>query len=101
MQLFLMFDLPTKTKKERRIYRRFRKELLQLGFIRIQFSVYTKYADNDRSAGTLKKNVFKLLPKKGNIRILPLTDSQYEKMETYNNNQLEENEHPPDDFIIF
>jgi CRISPR-associated protein Cas2 len=101
MQLLLMFDLPTKTKKERRIYRRFRKSLLEHGFMRIQYSVYLKFADNDERAKRLKKNVLKILPKKGNIRILYLTDNQYEKMESYNNNQLEENERPAEDFIIF
>ncbi|MDR2169188.1 MAG: CRISPR-associated endonuclease Cas2, partial [Planctomycetaceae bacterium] len=38
MHLLTMFDLPSKTKRERRIYRQFRKRLLELGFTKIQFS---------------------------------------------------------------
>lgn len=101
MYLLTMFDLPSKTKRERRIYRSFRKTLLELGFTKIQFSVYIKYAENETQASTLKKNIRKALPKKGDIRTINLTDNQYHKMETFNNNKQLENAPPPEDFIVF
>jgi CRISPR-associated protein Cas2 len=96
-----MFDLPSKTKKERRIYRRFRKVLLTHGFIRLQFSVYLKAVDSKEQAKTIKENIIKRLPPQGNVRILPLSDNQYAKMETYNNSTQQKNELPTPDFIIF
>jgi CRISPR-associated protein Cas2 len=96
-----MFDLPSKTKKERRIYRRFRKVLLQYGFVRLQFSVYLKAVAGTEQAETIRKNIIKKLPPQGNIRILPLSDTQYAKMETYNNSTQQENEIPSPDFIVF
>ena len=96
-----MFDLPSKTKKERRVYRRFRGALLALGYTRVQFSVYIKAVENSEQAKTIKKNVLKALPKQGNVRILLLPVHVYNKMETYNNNKQEENELPTPDFMVF
>jgi CRISPR-associated protein Cas2 len=96
-----MFDLPSKTKKERRIYRRFRKVLLELGFIKMQFSVYIKYTDSNSQVNTLKSCIKKVLPRKGNIRIIILTDKQYETMDTFENHQQLANEPPSPDFIVF
>ena len=101
MYLLTMFDFPSKTKKDRRIYRRFRKSLLELGYTRIQFSVYIKPVENATQATTVKKCVIKALPKQGNIRILLLPANVYEKMETYNNNKKHENELPTPDFFVF
>ena len=81
MRLMLYFDLPMITKDERRVYGKFRKYLINNGFSMIQFSVYAKIFPN-RSAlvqyiDGLKRN----LPKKGSIRIIAVTEKQYEKME--------------------
>jgi CRISPR/Cas system-associated protein endoribonuclease Cas2 len=40
MWLFVFFDLPTETKKDRRNAQQFRKNLLKDGFTMMQFSVY-------------------------------------------------------------
>ena len=42
MRMLLIFDLPTETSDDRKVYRRFRKFLLSEGFIMHQFSVYSK-----------------------------------------------------------
>jgi CRISPR-associated protein Cas2 len=96
-----MFDLPSKTKAERRIYRRFRKVLLDLGFTKIQFSVYIKFTDSNSQINTLKNCVKKALPRRGNVRIITLTDKQYETMDTFENHQKLANEPPSPDFIVF
>jgi CRISPR-associated protein Cas2 len=101
MHLLTMFDLPSKTKNERCIYRRFRKRLLELGFTKIQFSVYIKYADNKTQFDAFKRNVKKALPKRGNVRMINLTDQQYVSMETFDNNKQIANELPMPDFIVF
>lgn len=80
MRLLLFFDLPMTTKEERRIYSKFRKYLINNGFTMIQFSVYVKIFPNRISLfqyiETLKRN----LPSRGSIRIMAVTNKQYEKM---------------------
>ena len=38
----IMFDLPVETSEERKEYRKFRKNLINEGFIMIQYSVYVR-----------------------------------------------------------
>lgn len=82
MWLFVFFDLPTKTKKERKKYTDFRRVLLKDGFIMMQFSVYVRICKGDESVETHKKRVKEQIPPKGNIRMVSITDLQYSKMET-------------------
>ena len=81
MRLMLFFDLPVKTKEDRRNYASFRKYLIQNGYIMMQYSVYCKIFANRESivhhVGILQKNV----PKKGQIRIMAVTEKQYAKIE--------------------
>ena len=82
MWLFVFFDLPTKTKKERKKYTDFRRVLLKDGFIMMQFSVYARICKGDDSVEPHKKRVKEYIPPKGNIRMISITDLQYSKMET-------------------
>ncbi len=82
MWLFVFFDLPTKTKKERKKYTQFRNHLLKDGFIMMQFSIYTRICKGDDSVETHKKRVKEHIPSKGHIRMISITDLQYSKMET-------------------
>lgn len=82
MWLFVFFDLPTKTKRERRKYTQFRNHLIKDGFIMMQFSVYTRICKGDDSVETHKKRVKEHIPSKGNVRMISITDLQYSKMET-------------------
>ena len=77
MWLFVFFDLPTNTKKERHDAAVFRKRLLGDGFTMMQFSVYTRHCGSTESADVHTKRVNKLVPSKGQISILRITDKQY------------------------
>ena len=77
MWLFVFFDLPTNTKKERRDASAFRKRLLNDGFTMMQYSVYTRHCGSTESADVHTKRVNKLVPSKGQISILRITDKQY------------------------
>lgn len=81
MRLILFFDLPVKTKEDRKVYNRFRKYLIQNGYLMMQFSVYCKIFANRESivhhVTTLQKNI----PNKGQIRIMAVTEKQYAKIE--------------------
>ena len=69
------------TKKEVRIYTKFRKFLISNGFIMLQFSVYCKVFNNIDSAKNFKKTLNKNLPLEGQIRTMLITEKQYSDIE--------------------
>lgn len=81
MRLILFFDLPVKTKIDRRVYTKFRKYLLSKGYYMMQFSVYSKIFNNRDAVVNHIKMVKANVPQKGHIRIMMLTEKQYSKME--------------------
>ena len=77
MWLFVMFDLPTNTKKERRDASGFRKKLLKDGFTMMQYSIYVRHCASKESAEVHIKRVKCNIPEKGQVSILTVTDKQY------------------------
>lgn len=77
MWLFVFFDLPTDTRKDRKNYSIFRKKLLKDGFTMMQFSVYTRHCASSESADVHQRRVQLNLPPKGQVSILRVTDKQY------------------------
>ena len=80
MWLFVFFDLPTNTKKNRADASKFRKNLENDGFSMMQFSVYIRYCGSLESADVHIKRVRSLIPEEGVVSILTITDKQYSKM---------------------
>jgi len=83
MWVMVFFDLPTETKKDRKIYARFRKELMKDGFSMFQFSIYIRHCASRENRNVHVKRVKKLIPEKGSIGILSITDKQFGMMEIY------------------
>lgn len=81
MRMILFFDLPMTNKKQKRIYSKFRKELIKRGFFMIQYSVYTKIFANRDAAEGEKAFLKRVVPEKGNIRIMIVTEKQFARME--------------------
>lgn len=50
MRLMIMFDLPMNTAEEKRNYRKFRKCLINEGFLMIQYSVYVRVCVSRKTA---------------------------------------------------
>ena len=50
MWVIVMFDLPTDDKYMRKDYTRFRKFLLEDGFIMMQYSVYMRHSSSEENA---------------------------------------------------
>ena len=50
MWVLVFFDLPTDTKKERKVAADFRKALLQDGFVMFQFSIYIRHCPSVENA---------------------------------------------------
>lgn len=83
MWLFVFFDLPTNTKKERKAAARFRKGLMKDGFTMMQYSVYIRHCASKESANVHVKRVDYLVPEKGQISVLSITDKQYGNIINY------------------
>ncbi|URW80396.1 CRISPR-associated endonuclease Cas2 [Xiashengella succiniciproducens] len=83
MWVMVLFDLPTETKKDRKIYSDFRKKMLKDGFVMFQFSIYIRHCPSKENAEVHIKRVKKNLPPKGNIGIIRVTDKQFGDMEVY------------------
>lgn len=83
MWTLVMYDLPTETKKERKVAARFRKELLKDGFSMFQFSMYLRHCSSSENAEVHKKRVKRILPEKGKVGILQITDKQFGQMEIF------------------
>lgn len=81
MRIILFFDLPMITEDDKRIYTRFRKQLVRNGYMMLQFSVYSKICTNREAAVNNILKIKKNVPEKGSIRILLVTEKQYSKME--------------------
>ncbi len=77
MWLFVFFDLPTNTKKERKNASTFRKSLLKDGFTMMQYSVYIRHCASKESADVHTKRVRLIIPESGQVSILTVTDKQY------------------------
>ncbi len=81
MRMILFFDLPMETSKELRDYTKFRKFLINEGFIMMQKSVYCKLSLNQTAVNLMKKRIDKVKPAEGLIQLLVVTEKQYAKIE--------------------
>lgn len=83
MWVLVFFDLPTEKDADRKRYARFRKQLLEDGFAMFQFSIYIRNCPSRENADTHVKRVKRILPEKGHVGILCITDKQFGMMEIF------------------
>ena len=69
MWVLVLFDLPTETKKDKRAYADFRKNLQKDGFTMFQFSIYVRHCASSENAAVHIKRVKSFLPEYGQIGI--------------------------------
>lgn len=81
MRMLVLFDLPTETSADRRNYRRFRKLLVDNGFLMMQESVYCKLLMNSTAQNAMAEIIRRGKPPKGIIQMLTVTEKQFAKME--------------------
>ncbi len=82
MWLFCFFDLPVKTKADRRAAAQFRKLLIEDGFNMLQLSVYVRVCKDQDGAEKHIARICRRLPSKGSVRTLLVTERQYARMRT-------------------
>ena len=83
MWLVAMFDLPVDTKAARKAYAQFRKSLIKDGFAMMQFSVYIRHCASEENADVHIQRVQGFLPDDGEVRLLTITDKQFERMRVF------------------
>jgi len=101
MWLFAMFDLPVHKPELRREYSQFRGSLIKSGFTMLQYSVYVHYVASDDTEEALRTKVHASLPSHGQVRLVSITDRQFEKMEIYVGKKREKVEDPPLQLMLF
>ncbi len=101
MWLFVMFDVPAKTRAERKRYTTFRRSLLSVGFTQLQFSVYARYFPTEESSESTRRQIAKAIPPDGHVRILRITDRQFGKMESFVGKKQVSNEQVPEQLLLF
>ena len=83
MWVVVFFDLPVDTKAARRAYAIFRKHLLKDGFTMLQYSVYARHSTSEENALVHIKRVESWVPDDGEVRIITVTDKQFERMRIF------------------
>ena len=83
MWVLVFFDLPTETKTDRKNYTKFRKRIMDDGFQMFQFSMYIRHCSSRENSEVHIKRVKIILPAKGHIGIMCVTDKQFGMMEIF------------------
>lgn len=81
MRLIVMFDLPVKTRKQAKAATAFRNFLLKDGYYMVQYSIYVRICNGQDSVETHKNRIKSAIPNDGSIRLLTITEKQYENIE--------------------
>jgi CRISPR-associated protein Cas2 len=83
MWVMVLFDLPTESKKQRKAYSKFRKEMIKDGFTMFQFSAYVRHCPSKENAEVHIKRVKTIMPPEGHIGIFKITDKQFSELELF------------------
>jgi len=101
MWVLVFFDLPTETPTERKIYSIFRKKILKDGFQMFQFSIYMRHCSSRENADVHIKRVKTILPEKGHIGIMCITDKQFGMMEIFHGHKPTKTKTPGQQLEMF
>ncbi|MDR0847655.1 MAG: CRISPR-associated endonuclease Cas2 [Propionibacteriaceae bacterium] len=97
----VMFDLPVKTKPQRRASSDFRHLLLDNGFQMAQLSVYVRFSPSVHSLLPTLRTIKHCIPPGGEVRILTVTDREWATALRYVNSVEETQEEEPEQLTIF
>ena len=81
MRILVFFDLPVKTKAERKVATKFRSFLLKDGYHMLQYSVYARTCNGNDAVEKHKKRIYDSVPDNGSVRMLIITEKQYQSIE--------------------
>lgn len=101
MWIVVLYDLPTETKKERKAAADFRKRIMGDGFTMFQFSAYVRHCPSRENADVHIKRVKTMLPERGQVGILCITDKQFGEIELFSSQKPQKNETPGQQLELF
>lgn len=101
MWVLVFYDLPTETKKERKVASDFRKKIIGDGFAMFQFSIYLRHCASMENAQVHVNRVKKILPEKGKVGIITVTDKQFGMMEIFHGKKMVVNNEIPQQLELF
>jgi CRISPR-associated protein Cas2 len=101
MWLLVLFDLPVRTKPQRKRATEFRRDLLMDGFTMMQFSVYMRPCASEENAATHLERVRRSLPPLGSVFVMQITDKQFGRMLCFEGKQPVSTEQMPKQLEFF
>lgn len=101
MRLIVMFDLPVTTEKNRKVYTKFRNFLLDDGYYMLQYSVYARICKNSDDIQKHSSKIRMNIPPNGSVRLLQVTEKQFENMELLSGTATDEEKIGTDSLIVF
>lgn len=81
--MIVMFDLPVSTRRQRKDAGKFRLSLLDIGFLKCQFSVYAKFCTSKEQVRSVARQIRCFLAPHGSVDILTITDTQFKNIICY------------------
>lgn len=97
----VLFDLPVVTKPQRKAYSVFHKKLLKGGFSMWQYSVYVRHCASEENGLVHVRRVEAMLPSKGKVSILTITEKQMAAIHTYWGRAREDSPESPSQLELF
>ena len=101
MWVLVLFDLPTDTKKDKKAYADFRKNLQKDGFTMFQFSIYVRHCASSENADVHIKRVKSFLPEFGQVGIICITDKQFGNIELFYGKKVQDVNTPGQQLELF
>jgi CRISPR-associated protein Cas2 len=77
MWVLVMYDLPSVTKKQKKLAAKFRQQILSDGFTMFQFSMYVRHCPSRENAEVHMQRVKRIVPEEGLVGIFHITDKQF------------------------
>jgi len=101
MWLLVSFDLPSVTPDNKREYRNFRKTLLENNFDMFHESLYLCWFDNDDKALRYAQTISRNIPQDGLVALWTMTDTQFSRMNCFQNHTRLPPPQPPKPYALF
>lgn len=101
MWILVFFDLPTETKKDKRAYQLFRKQLQKDGFSMFQYSIYVRHCASMDNAEVHIKRVKTFVPEYGSVAVMCITDKQFANIQLFNGSKITKMQSQPQQLELF
>lgn len=101
MRMMVFFDLPVKTKQQRSVATRFRNFLLKDGYHMVQYSLYARVCNGEDAVEKHEKRLRNGLPANGSVRLLVVTEKQYEAIRVLVGERTVQERRPDDEQLSF